>query len=401
MNVCGSHKAPSRSARAWLASFLWLSLFLSACASAAAPRSHLELDVQPATLQADGAGAVSIQYRLARQSLVSVTLRSANGESHVLRDRVARGPGTYSFSFRGAIAGRVLPNGLYEVVATAQGSAADETIERRQPLTIVDADTEPPVIANLHVTPAVVSPNQDGVDDRLAIRFAVAEPVSVLVRLLVGDESLWLIEDGAAAPGLVQVSWPPPLRHAPHLNQAIERLPAGPADLEVAVTDPAGNRSVVHQRIVLGETGTPQAQLSEVEITPAVVKTGGTISVSATITNSGAVTLRAAPLGPTVYAWGEDAPTRGYLADTGTVRWGVEFSLNRSGIAYPFRWGLGRDLAPGESVAVTGEIQITDEFPLEPVQLWVGIIHENNRVLADKRGITRIERNSGADSDTR
>ncbi len=400
MNVCGRHKALSGTAGVCLAGVLWLSLFLLACASTDTSRALVELDVQPATLQANGAGAVSIRYHLARQSIVSVALRSTDGETYLLRDRVARGPGTFSFSFRGAIAGRVLPNGRYEVVATAQGSEAEEAIERRQPLTIVNADTEPPVIADLHVSPAVVSPNQDGVDDRLTIGFTVAEPVSVHVRLLVGDEPRWLIEDGAAEPGLVQVSWPPPLRHAPQLNQAIENLPAGPAELEVAVTDPAGNRSVERQSIVLGESGIPQAQLSDVEITPAVVMTGGTISVSATITNTGAVTLRAAPPGPTIYAWGEDAPTRGYIAGTGTVRWGVEFSLNRSGIAYPFRWGLGRDLAPGESVAITGKIQVSDDFPLEPVQLWVGIIHENNRVLADKRGITRLERNGNADADS-
>ena len=342
-------------------------------------------------LQADGTGSVTIQYHVAREATVSLALQSADGTVVVLRDRVARGPGAYSFAFQGAVAGRVLPNGEYIVVATAEESESGEFIEQRQPLTIANADTLPPVLENLQVMPAVLSPNQDGVKDRLSISFAVSEPVTVEVRLFAGDETQWLVRNAAAAPGTVHTSWPPSLRHAPQLNQAVERLPAGQAEVEVAIWDPAGNRTVQRRHIDIGESGVPQAQVSELEITPVTVQPGGTIAVSATITNVGTVTLRASPPGPSTYAWGQDAPSLGYTAATGTVRWGVDFSLNRSGIGYPFRWSLGRDLAPGESVAVTGTIAVNEHFPQEPVQLWVGVIHENNRVLADKRGITRIQ----------
>ena len=30
-------------------------------------------------------------------------------------------------------------------------------------------------------------------------------------------------------------------------------------------------------------------------------------------------------------------------------------------------------------------------FHKEPVQLWIGVIHENNRLLVDRRGITRVQ----------
>ena len=381
------------SARPWLrhALCLLLLLLLLGCASSDSSRSLLELQVSPALLQADGTGSVTIQYHVAREATVSLALQSADGTVVVLRDRVARGPGAYSFAFQGAVAGRVLPNGEYIVVATAEESESGEFIEQRQPLTIANADTLPPVLENLQVMPAVLSPNQDGVKDRLSISFAVSEAVTVDVRLVAGDETRWLVRDVTAAPGTVHTSWPPSLRHAPQLNQAVERLPAGQAEVEVAIWDPAGNRTVQRRHIEIGETGVPQAQVSELEITPVTVQPGGTIAVSATITNVGTVTLRAAPPGPSTYAWGQDAPSLGYTAATGTVRWGVDFSLNRSGIGYPFRWSLGRDLAPGESVAVTGTITVNELFPQEPVQLWVGVIHENNRVLADKRGITRIQ----------
>ena len=383
----------ARKAPGWrcLPYFLWLFLFLPACASADNSRALLELSVSPALLQADGNGSVTIQYKVAREAVVTLALRSADETTFVLRDRVPRGPGTFSFAFRGAVDGRVLPDGQYEVVATARESTASDHVELQKPLTITNADTAAPALDGLQVTPELFTPNQDGVDDRLEISFTIAEPVVVDVRLLAGDETRWLMRNTAADPGTVHASWPPPLRHAPQLNQAVENLPAGPAEVEVTIQDRAGNRTVQRRGITLGEAGTPQVQVADVQISPTAVQAGTTITVTATIINNGTVTLRAAPLGPSTYAWGEDAPSLRFTADTGTVRWGVEFSLNRSGVAFPFRWSLGRDLAPGESVAVTGKISVNEDFPQEPVQLWIGVIHENNRLLADRRSITRVQ----------
>lgn len=392
MSIPARQKTLSWVARIPLRFVVSLLLFLSACAATDSSRPLLGLSVTPALLQADGTGSAIIQYHVARQATVSLVLQSADGTTFVLRDRVARGPGVYSFAFRGAVDGRVLPNGPYEVVATAEEAESDESAERRQPLTIADADTAAPAIESLRIAPAVLTPNQDGMDDRLEITFAVTEAVTVEARLLVGGESRWLVQALAAGPGTVEISWPPPLRHAPQLNQAVERLPAGLAEIEIAVQDRAGNRTVQRHSITLGETGTPQVHVTDVQISPASVPAGATITVTARIANNGAVTLRAAPPGPPSYAWGQDAPTLGYAAAAGTVRWGVDYSFNRSGIGYPFRWSLGRDLAPGESVAVSGTITVNELFPQEPFQLWLGVIHENNRMLADKRGITRLQR---------
>ena len=391
MSTPARQMIPSWVARTSLQFVVCLLLFLPACAATDSSRALLELSVNPALLQADGTGSVTIQYHVARQATVSIVLRSAAGTSFSLRERVARGPGDYAFAFRGAVAGRVLPNGEYEVVATAQAAEAGESAEQRRPLTIANADTAAPAVENLRVAPAVLTPNQDGVDDRLAVTFTVTEPVTVDARLLVGAESRWLVQAFAAGPGAVDISWPSPLRHAPQLNQAVERLPAGPAVIEVAVQDRAGNRTVQRQSIALGETGTPQVQVSDVQVSPTTVQAGATITVAATITNTGTVTLRAAQPGPDAYAWGQDAPTLGYAAAAGSVRWGVDFSFNRSGIGYPFRWSLGSDLAPGQSVAVSGTITVNEHFPQEPVQVWLGVIHESNRMLADKRGITRVQ----------
>ena len=393
MSPPGRQAVPRRLARPWLRHVLCLLflLLLFGCAAPESSRPLLELQVSPALLHADGAGSVTIRYHVAREATVSLALQSAGGTLVVLRDSVPRGPGTYSFAFQGAVADRVLPNGAYTVVATAEASASGEIIEQRQPLTITDADVEPPVFKDLQVTPAVLSPNQDGVDDRLAISFTVSEPVTVAARLIAGDETRWLVRESAAGPGTVRLTWPPALRHAPRLNQAVEPFPEGEAEIEVAIWDRAGNRTAQRHAIGIGETGIPQVRVSDLAITPTTVQAEGTIAVAATITNAGTVTLRAAPPGPATYAWGQAAPSLGYTAATGTIRWGVDFSLNRSGIGYPFRWSLGRDLAPGESVLVTGEITVNEDFPEESVQLWIGVIHENNRILAGKRGITKVQ----------
>ena len=401
MRIPAQRTSPSYVARIRLRFFICLFLLLPACAAADSSRALLELSVTPASLRADGSESVTIHYQVARESTVSLALHAADGARHVLRDNVARGPGAYSFAFHGAVAGRVLPDGAYEVVVTAAESASGAHAEQRRPLTITNADTAPPTLDALRVTPAVVTPNQDGVDDRLEVSFRVTELVAVDVRLLAGAETRWLLRAAAADPGTIRVSWPPPLRHAPQLNRAVEGLPAGPAQVEVAVQDQAGNRTVRRRGIILGETGTLRAEVTDAAITPANVAADGTLTVSAKIANTGSVTLRAAPPGPAAYTWRENAPALGYTADTGTVRWGVDFSLNRSGVAYPFRWSLGRDLAPGESAAVTGRIRLDETFPQEPVQLWVGVIHENNRTLADERGVTRVQLVSAGDGDAR
>jgi hypothetical protein len=356
------------------------------------------LRVTPAVLQADGTGAVSIQYQVANAATVSLALHASDGSVLLLRDRVPRGPGTYSFDFQGAVDGRVLPDGEYMVVATAQNSATGEQTEQRQPLTLANADTEPPAIEGLQFSPAVLSPNQDGVDDRLEVNFSAGEPLTIEARLIANNDVRLLVEDLVVGPGVAHFSWPSPLRHAPQINQAVAELPTGSATLEVSASDRAGNRTVARTTIEVGESGIPRARITNVLISPTSAHPGEKITVTATIANTGAVTLRATPPGPATYSWGEDAHALGFAAATGTVRWGVDFSLNRSGVAYPFRWSLGRDLAPGESVHVSGSIRLNDHFPQEPVQLWVGVIHEDNRMLADKRGVTRIERSSGTTS---
>lgn len=384
--------------RSWLPHLIWLFLFLSACAAGDASRALLELNVSSASLRADGTSSVAIRYHVARQATVSITLHAADGTTYALRDNVSRGPGPYSFIFTGAVDGRVIPVGSYELVATGQEPTASDRVEERLSLTITGADTVPPAFIELNVNPLLFTPNQDGVDDFLAIGVRVTEPVTIEARLILDGRARWLARGIAAEPGLAHISWPPPLRHAPLLYQAVQDLPPGQAKVEVVIQDRAGNRTVERRDITIGEAGTPQVRVTNIQFLPASAQAGRTITVTATIENRGKVTLRAAPPGPATFNWGENAHALGYAADPGTVRWGVDFSLNQSGIEYPFRWSLGRDLAPGESLQVFGRITLNELFPNEPVQFWLGVIHEHNRMLADERGITRIPTRTGSNS---
>jgi len=258
-------------------------------------------------------------------------------------------------------------------------------------LVITHADTVPPRFEHIEVSPLVVSPNQDGRDDILTVSLRVDEAVAGEVWLHFGSQR-WRLWEGWVQQGKTEVNWPPPDRAAPAVNQAIALPLPGPATVEVRVQDRAGNVTVHHQQIAIGEAGAPRATVRGVQIRPARVQAGDTLEVVVEVENTGPVTLRAAPPGPSTYAWGSDFRTAGYQAEAGTVRVGLDFSGNRSGVSYPFRWSLGHDLAPGERAIVRGSLRVTDDFPCEPVQVWVGLLHEGRGTLADRRGHTVVTR---------
>jgi hypothetical protein len=55
---------------------------------------------------------------------------------------------------------------------------------------------------------------------------------------------------------------------------------------------------------------------------------------------------------------------------------------------YPFRWGLGGELAPGATTTVTVRIKIARFF--EPTHFWVALIQEPNHVMREGVATTVI-----------
>jgi hypothetical protein len=116
-------------------------------------------------------------------------------------------------------------------------------------------------------------------------------------------------------------------------------------------------RDKVLQRI--GYRPTPSVKITDVQIAPTDLRTGDRLEVRATITNTGTALIPSDAKGPGVgYTEGQDYDQRGLPKVTGKLRLGLE--AVGSSTRYPYRWGLGRALLPGESITVTGSVQMTN-----------------------------------------
>jgi len=131
-----------------------------------------------------------------------------------------------------------------------------------------------------------------------------------------------------------------------------------------------------------------QAVITAAEISPTNVKPGDVITVKATVRNTSNVPLHTqAPDPKTVYVQGQTYYSQGFASEPGKYRIGVNFA-GQSTAPYPYRWGLGGDLAPGASTTIEGQIKIAYDF--QPMNFWVGLIREPADVLQDSFGVTLV-----------
>jgi hypothetical protein len=87
------------------------------------------------------------------------------------------------------------------------------------------------------------------------------------------------------------------------------------------------------------------------------------------------------------YTQGTAYDELGFYAEPGTYRLGLNVE-GASPEQYPYRWSLGRDLKPGESIDVVGSIKMTQ--PATAEKYWVGVILESNTVTHDGAGVQTI-----------
>ncbi|MCA1554115.1 MAG: hypothetical protein LC737_07035, partial [Chloroflexi bacterium] len=103
----------------------------------------------------------------------------------------------------------------------------------------------------------------------------------------------------------------------------------------------------------------------------------------------------------------ENFNTFGEHEEPGVFRVGVDYEGNSAGRAYPFRWALGKQsdltvrtvngtpyyyLQPNQRVVVTGSIKLADKAQFNPITpfFWVGMLHEQVRVVNDRIAPTRV-----------
>jgi hypothetical protein len=139
----------------------------------------------------------------------------------------------------------------------------------------------------------------------------------------------------------------------------------------------------------------PRPELSAVSIGPPLVQVGTTLSVTLTIRNVGTDVLRSgSPDSSHVYQEGQVAAASG----AGTFRIGLDYEGRPANLgAYPYRWGVGGDLAPGQSRTITCKVQINGESG--PRKYWLGVVREGVGMALDHIGetsiVARVKRFSG------
>jgi hypothetical protein len=380
-----------------------------------------DVEVQPAVLSpnADGVDDVArISYKVSRACQVYVYFVDEEGQQHFFRDGNKRAPGEYEALFGGGIGGHVLPDGKYTWVVEAVDEKSGERGRVEGLLTLQNADSQGPQIQDFKVFPQVFTPNQDGINDRVSISYRLLEPAQVEVYLT--DESgnhypvglpktRWSQEDFdlEQSPSKVQLDaglWE--YDYDGGIDMGASPPQDGDYTVVVEASDAAGNLVKKEAPLKIEDGGLPLAEIQTVEFYPTVVPLGGTLDVTVTVQNVGAVAIRTkGPESGTTYTSHENFNTLGFYEEPGVFRVGVDFEGNSSGRSYSYRWQLGRDedleeriingqrylyLLPGKRVTVVGHITILDKPPMVSPYYWAGLVHEQVRIVNDQQNPTQI-----------
>jgi N-acetyl-anhydromuramyl-L-alanine amidase AmpD len=128
--------------------------------------------------------------------------------------------------------------------------------------------------------------------------------------------------------------------------------------------------------------------ITAVQFSPTSFEQGQIVQVKITVKNDSSTTLTTQGAAPgLLYNEGDNYLTKGNPPTLGAWRVGVDYD-GRTGLAYPYRWGLGGTLPPGQSAIVVGFIRLNRK---QSVDYWAGLIQEENNVTVDQAGRTRID----------
>lgn len=140
----------------------------------------------------------------------------------------------------------------------------------------------------------------------------------------------------------------------------------------------------------LSEPLVPQPlAITKVTFAKRVLTVGDVLEVHVTVKNISDNVVKSSKNAPPEFTYTEGTAydALGFKPEPGTYRIG----LNVSGAyptEFPYRWGMGRDVKPGESIEVVGYVKMTEATPA--TQYWVGVIFEPNVVVQDGMGADDI-----------
>ena len=376
---------------------LLVSTLLSAC-NADRPLT-VTAEVVRGTITPNGdalLGTTVLRYSLSAPARVNVTVRDASGRGFPLRtDETRPSAGSYELKFDGTrsegagrLDRRVLPDGEYRLVVDAvdrsglQASAAAT-------LRVAGADNNPPRLDPITVAPRFISPNFDAIDDALTATFRLSKEalVSIYAEDPAGAKVDVRLLDEKRPPGEYVESWNGVVNDSP--------LPDGAYSYVISARDRAGNVSSVSTPVQVAAGGIPRAKILRADFAPRQIILGGIVQVRMRIKNVGDTILRTQGPDPGFAYSSYDSfgsILNGQFIDrAGLWRAGVDWAGApiSGGARYPYRWGFGKDLQPGEEVEISGEIQVLHQI----TKMWFfgGIIQEGVRIQDDGVGRAQIE----------
>jgi hypothetical protein len=381
---------------------LWLGLLLlsTACGPLApTPLGRVEAAVPPPSPELrDQPNRLDIRYHLNVPATVSSRIVSASGSllGVIHADAPRPTPGDYVLQFDGTVAGpgpnerRVLPSGDYQVILDVQAGARRQ--EAQVPMTVRDADTTAPEIMDLALLPDRISPNFDARNDvtRVTYRLAKDARVSAYLDVMSADgvqRRVWMGEENRVLGGEQSVTYDGQANGQP--------MPSGNYILGIRARDLAGNVVERGAPLLIEDSGVPEASIVLARIGPLQITRGADVCLEAIVRNTGQTVLRT------------EGPDPGYIYNSldnyasieehrfaehaGYWRVGLNWSgsTDINGATYPYRWGFGRDLNPGEETTVHGCVKVFNEQ--SKLVYFAGLIQENVAIHNAGVGLVRVQ----------
>lgn len=338
-----------------------------------------------------------VHYHLNDSATLSSRIVAADGQQWTIASDVARPTrGDYVLHFDGTVAGpgpnerRALPDGDYQIILDVQSQAQQQ--RATVPLSIRGVDTTIPDITAVSLLPDHISPNFDAIDDGTHITYRLAKDALVSLFLDATTPSgevkrIWTGEEVQTPAGEQSTTWDGTASGQP--------VPDGQYALGVRARDKAGNIVETSQPLVVEDSGVPDASLVSAQIGPLQIIRGDEVCLDAIVRNTGQTVLRTQGPDPGyVYDSLDSFATienHAYTEHAGYWRVGLNWSgsTDVTGATYPYRWGLGHDLQPGDEVTVHGCVRVNNEQ--DKLIYFAGLVQENVAIHNAGAGLVRVQ----------
>jgi hypothetical protein len=345
----------------------------------------------------DRQNRIDVHYRLNTPATLSSYIVSASGQQWPIATNSARPrAGDYVLQFDGTIGGpgpnerRVLPDGDYQIVLDVQANGQQQ--EQRVPLNIRNADTTLPDVAGLQLLPDHISPNFDAQDDVTHLTYRLGKDAMVAPFLDASSASgslhrLWMGQEVKVTAGEQTLTWDGTANGQPVAD--------GNYLLGIRARDTAGNVVEASQSIVIEDSGVPDASIVSAQIGPLQIIRGDEVCLDALVRNTGQTVLRTQPPDPGYVYNSMDSYSsiadHSLVEHAGLWRVGLNWSgsTDLTGATYPYRWGFGHDLQPGDEVTVHGCVKVVNEQ--DQLVFFAGLVQENVAIHSEGAGLVRVQ----------